>query len=63
MLPKQSSLYLSRPAALVAIYHGLHLPLPPTLGLIGCSLTFLRKMKQAGMSDHESKGQGHFLTV
>lgn len=32
MLPKQSSLYLSHPAALAAIYHGLLLPLPLDTG-------------------------------
>lgn len=63
MLPKQSSLYLSHPAALAAIYHGFLLPLLPDAGAPWLCPSFLRKMQQAGMSHDGGKGQGHFLTA
>lgn len=51
MLPKQSSLYLSHPAALAAIYHVLLLPLLPP----GCCLLVMSfpSQKDVAANGHE----------
>lgn len=64
MLPKQSRLYLSHPAALAAIYHGLLLSLLPDTGAYWLCPSLLRKVQQqVGMSNNGSRGQGRSLTA
>lgn len=64
MLPKQSRLYLSHPAALATIYHGLLLSLLPSACAYWLCPSLLRKaQQQAGMTDNGSGGQGRSLTA
>lgn len=63
MLPKQSGLYLSHPAALAAIYHGLLLSLLPDARACRPCPSLLWKVQQVGMGNDGGRGQARSLTA